>query len=96
MDYRVTFSKRALRELTSIVKFIAKDNPDAARELGEKLLDQAISLSHFPSRHTRHDNRNRVRKMPATPYLIYYSINENTHVVTILHFWHSARQNPIP
>ena len=96
MDFKVTFAKRALRELAAITTFIAKDNPDAARELSEKLLDQAASLSRFPFRHAKDNHRARVRKMPVPPYLVYYSIDENKRTVTILHFWHGAQQHPIP
>ena len=95
MDFKVTFSKRSLRELAAIIEFIAKDDPDAAREFGEKLLDKAASLSRFPLRHTKDTHRERVRKMPAPPYLIYYAIDESKRRVTILHFWHSARQHPL-
>jgi addiction module RelE/StbE family toxin len=95
MDFKVTFSKRALRELADITTFIAKDNPDAAWELSDKLLDQAASLSRFPLRHAKDHHRSGVRKMPMPPYLVYYSINESKRIVTILHFWHSARQHPM-
>ena len=96
MDFKVTFSKKALNELADITTFIARDNPDAAGELSEKLLEQAASLKRFPFRHAKDHHRARVRKMPAPPYLVYYAIDENKRTVTILHFWHSARQHPIP
>lgn len=96
MDFKVTFSQRALRELAAIIKFIAQDNPDAAHELGDKLLDQAAGLRRFPLRHAKDHHRANVRKIPMPPYLIYYSINEEKRTVTILHFWHGARQHPIP
>jgi len=95
MDYHVTFSQRALRELAAILKFIAEDNPDAAQELGDSLLEHAASLNRFPLRHPKDSHRSGVRKMPAPPYLVYYSVNESKRVVTILHFWHGARQHPL-
>jgi plasmid stabilization system protein ParE len=96
MDYKVTFSTKALNELAEITKFIAQDNPESASELADKLVSLANGLSRFPSRHAKDSYRRGIRKMPAAPYLIYYAINENKRVVTILHFWHGARQHPIP
>ena len=95
MDFKVTFSKRALRELADITTFIAQNNPDAARELSDQLLEHAASLSRFPFRHAKDHHRAGVRKMPVPPYLVYYAINESKRIVTILHFWHGARQHPM-
>lgn len=95
MDFKVTFSKRALRELAEITKFIAQDNPDAAQHLSDKLLEDAASLSHFPLRYAKDAHRAGVRKMPTPTYLVYYEVNEGKRTVTILHFWHSARQHPM-
>jgi toxin ParE1/3/4 len=94
MDFRVILSKKALRELGEITRFIAKENPDAARELRDKLLAQALELKHFPFRHARGSHRAGVRKVPVGSYLVYYSVNEAARTVTILRFWHSSRQPP--
>jgi plasmid stabilization system protein ParE len=94
MDFKVTFSKSALRDLEEIVRFIARDDPIRARNLGDKLLDKALSLRLFPHRHALFPHRDNIRKVPMPPYLIYYRINEAKGRVTILHFWHGARQNP--
>jgi plasmid stabilization system protein ParE len=32
--------------------------------------------------------------MPASPYLIFYEVDAEARAVTILHFWHGARQPP--
>jgi plasmid stabilization system protein ParE len=41
-----------------------------------------------------HDRRRGIRKMPVSPFLIYYQCDEQTSVVNILHFWHGARRRP--
>lgn len=95
MDFQVTFSKNALNELEEILKFIGKDDPEAARDFCTKLLAKSLRLNRFPFRHTICPQRANVRKIPVPPYLIYYRINELKHRITILHFWHSARQYPM-
>jgi len=95
MDFKVTFARSALRDLEEIVGFIAHDDPQTAQEVGDRLLNKALSLHLFPERHARCPNRDDVRKMPVAPFVIYYRISKRKERVTILHFWHSARQNPM-
>ena len=42
--YTVIFSKSADKDIISIVKHVAAENPDAAEKLGSSLLDLALSL----------------------------------------------------
>jgi hypothetical protein len=46
MDYKVLITGSALRDLSEIVKFVALDDPQAARKLGENLINRALSLEH--------------------------------------------------
>jgi plasmid stabilization system protein ParE len=85
MDFQVTFSRNELRDLEEIVGFIARDN----------LIDKALGLNRFPSRHACCPNRNNVGKVPVGPFVIYYRVNIGRGRITILHFWHSARQDPM-
>ena len=39
MDFRVEITDPAIADLAEIVSYIARDNPDAARALGNNLLD---------------------------------------------------------
>ena len=94
MDFKVTFSKSALRELEEIVNFIGTDDPDEAKSFRDKLLKKAISLHRFPFRHARFHGRANVRKLPFSSYIIFYRINEIKRRVVVLHFWHGARQPP--
>jgi plasmid stabilization system protein ParE len=45
MDFRVEITDPAIANLAKIVSYIAKDNADAARALGNNLLDAALSLA---------------------------------------------------
>ena len=50
MEYKVTVSPKALRDLEEIQKFIATDNPIAAEKFVQKLLVEAHSLRQLPVR----------------------------------------------
>ena len=94
MDFKVLIADSAIADLKEIVEFVAEDNPEAAIRLGEKLLGHALSLATLPERFPLHDRRRRIRKMPVSPFVIYYKCEEETSVVNILHFWHGARRRP--
>jgi plasmid stabilization system protein ParE len=94
MDFKVLIADSAIADLKEIVEFIAEDNPEAAIRLGEKLLGHALSLGSLPERFPFHDRRRGIRKMPVSPFLIYYKFDEESSVVNILHFWHVARRRP--
>jgi toxin ParE1/3/4 len=91
MDFTVTIAKSALKDLEEIVKFIAHENPERAQEVGDKLIEKALGLNRFPDRHVLCPNRDNVRKFPVSPFII----NKGKGRVTVLRFWHSARQNPM-
>ena len=94
MDFKVLIADSAIADLKEIVEFVAADNPEAAIRLGKKLLAHALTLSTFPERFPFHHKRRGIRKMPVSPFLIYYQCDEKTSVVNILHFWHGARRRP--
>ncbi len=94
MDFKVLITDTALNDLREIVEFIARDNPQAAARLGEKLIARALTLSTLPERHAFHDISRGIRKMPLSPYLVFYTCEKSAHVVNILHFWHGARNWP--
>lgn len=94
MDFRVIFTKKALRDLEAIARFVAKDNSDAAINLRDKLLERALELSRFPRRYPKGRLRAGVREMPVGSYIVHYSVDDARHTVNIIHFWHSSRQPP--
>lgn len=48
MDFKVLIADSAIADLKEIVAFVAEDNPEAAIQLGEKLLAHALSLATLP------------------------------------------------
>ena len=94
MDFKILITDSALEDLKGIVRFVAQDDPVAAVRVGEKLVDQAMTLATMPTRCPYHDKTRGIRKMTLAPYLLYYTCDESLGVVHILHFWHGARLSP--
>jgi toxin ParE1/3/4 len=91
VDYEVTITPLALRDLEKIRRYIAEDNPLAADSFCQKLLDEAEALKTFPARGGVVPERKGLRMNVLTPYLILYQINEAKKRVQVVRFWHGAR-----
>ncbi|YAF99434.1 MAG: type II toxin-antitoxin system RelE/ParE family toxin (plasmid) [Nodularia sp. CChRGM 3473] len=95
MDYQVILSPKAVGDLESIIKYIALTNPEAARTLGEKLLQKAAELSQFPFKGQKvpeFDDSN-IRQIILKPYRIVYRVEEDKKQISIARFWHSAQES---
>jgi len=90
---RIVFSRYADRDLSRIVRFIARENPSAAERLGLRLVDRAISLADpaFVMMGSTLKKRPEIRRLVEGRYLILYRVFPDR--VRILRFWHTA-QNP--
>ncbi|MEI8341183.1 MAG: type II toxin-antitoxin system RelE/ParE family toxin [Verrucomicrobiota bacterium] len=94
MDFKVLIADSAIGDLRAIVEFVAEDDPIAAARLADKLINHALNLAVFPTRHPIFDRERKIHKMAVPPYLIFYTCEEQVHVVNIIHIWHGARRSP--
>ena len=94
MGFNVILSPQAIERLEEIVRCIARDNPGAAERFGMRLIDQVQLLGEFPGLGAPYRKRPGVRRLLCEPYFIYYRIKEPEHLVEVLDYWHSARQEP--
>jgi plasmid stabilization system protein ParE len=96
MDYQVIWDGEAIEELGQAVRYIAANNPAAARKIGEIILQKAGTLGTFPRLGKIYSklNRDDVREIPVPPYRVFYHIKDAEHSVRILKVWHGARQEP--
>ena len=94
MDYRITFTDRAVADLEAIVRHVSQDSPKAARKLVSSLLEHVDLLASFPNLGVALGYPSKVRKLLHSPYRIYYRVDEGRQAIEILHFWHGARQDP--
>ena len=93
MDYRVILSPQAIRDLETIVRYVAITNPELAKKLGQQLLDKTKELGVFPfrGRVVPEFNDVNVRQLILRPYRIIYRVEEPIHQVSVARFWHTAR-----
>ena len=89
--WRVAYSRRAIRDLTAIYRYISLDNPIAAVRMLTALYAACDGLSHFPER-GRRGSRGRTRELTTVaPYIIEYRFLAGREV-EILAVWHGAQR----
>ncbi len=89
----VVWRARALADIGRIVRYIATDNPIAAKRVGRELLLAGDSLVTFPRR-GRNGRQPGTRELVALPpYIIVYRIAADD-TVTIVRIWHTAQDRP--
>jgi addiction module RelE/StbE family toxin len=95
MDYTIILSPKAVRDLEAIVRYIALNNPEAARKVGQNLLDKTKELSQFPFKGQKvpEFNSPEIRQVILKPYRIVYRVQEDKKRVSIARFWHSSQAN---
>jgi plasmid stabilization system protein ParE len=96
MDFKVFLSDDALSDLELIVAYISPHNAAAAGQLGNQLLDKALSLGTFPERGRMvpEFRRPELREIVFRSYRIIYRINHEDQSLEIVRFWHGARGFP--
>ena len=85
-----------MNDLERIVVYIAPLNPIAAEQLGNQLLDVALSLHTFPERGRMVPEFRQpgVREIIFRSYRIIYRMNNTDQSLEIVRFWHGARGFP--
>lgn len=48
MDFKVLVSDQALKDLSDIIDYISRDNPEASSSVGQSLIDHLRILESFP------------------------------------------------
>ena len=91
MGWKIIFSPAAIADLESALRFIAKDNPEAAVRLGNAFIDHVSILENFPLIGSPYPKCPGVRKLVSRPYIIYYRVRPEENCVDILRYWHGAR-----
>ena len=92
MDFKVFLSGEALSDLERIVAYIAPHNAVAAEQMGNRLLDTALSLNRFPERGrvVPEFQQRDLREIIFRSYRIIYRVKMADSSVEIVRFWHGA------
>ena len=95
MDYSIILSPKAVGNLETIVRYIALNNPEAARKVGHNLLDKTKELGQFPFRGQKVPEFNNpdIRQVILKPYRIVYRVEADKGRISIARFWHSSQAN---
>ncbi len=94
MGCKVIFSPQAIADLEVAVRFIARENPEAAARVGNALIDRVAILENFPLLGSLYPKRPGVRKLVSRPYVIFYRFREQENFVDILRYWHGSQRDP--
>lgn len=94
MGYKIIFAPQSLADLEQIVRRIAKNDPTAAKRIGNALIDRVMILENFPLLGSIYSKRPGLRKLVSRPYIIFYRAKPADGHVEILRYWHGARGEP--
>ena len=96
MAFKVLVTELANEDLGGLVRFIARDNPQAAESFGLAILEKLKLLQDHPQlgRVVPERADSNIREIIHSPYRIVYRILEAQQVVEVLRFWHGARGEP--
>lgn len=87
---RLAYTRRALRHIQSIHDFIARDDPQAAQRVVERIFYSISRLTILPhSGRPSRDGRTRILSVPGLPYVVIHRIVMES--VAILAVFHTAR-----
>jgi len=85
---QIRWTTEAADELETAVKHILQDNPAAARNVAQAVIDRIEQLAAFPGL-GRPGEVKGTRELVSPPYVVVYRSTEE--IVEILHIWHGAQ-----
>lgn len=96
MAFKIIWSQTAVEDLKGIVQYIALDDPDAAANLAERIIQRIESASELPfsNRAVPEKAEESIREAILKPYRLIYQVDSDRSVIHILRIWHAARGIP--
>jgi toxin ParE1/3/4 len=99
IEYQFEISPRASREIGEILEYVSQDSPERAEALVRRIVRKIDTLDVLPGRYERQGwSRSTglpVHSMFVDPYHVYYRIDEDNRMVTVMTIWHGRRQQPV-
>ena len=95
--YSYNFTKKAERDFDEILRYISFDlaNPIAAQNLGRKIFEKIDIVRSFPESCAIVENEflsdKTVRKLLVDNYIIYYKVNYDKKIITIIRIVYGKR-----
>ena len=96
MAFKIVWSQTAVEDLKGIVQYIALDDPNAAANLAERIIQriEAVSKMSFSNRAVPEKAEESIREAILKPYRLIYQADANRGVIHVLRIWHAARGIP--
>ena len=94
VKYALDWTEPALCDLERIDRFLRRRNSEAARKLGEGLLERVEILRTHPEIGRVYDPDLPHRVLVHRSYKIFYRVLPEKRMVEIAHVRHGARDNP--
>ena len=96
MDVKLVWTALAREDLRDIVRYIAQDDAEAARRVGERILQSVEILGSMPElgRPVPERRDPRIREIIRGNYRIVYRLCERPRRIEIWRIWHGARGTP--
>jgi plasmid stabilization system protein ParE len=96
MGWKVIIAPSAQADLAEIVRYVARQNPDAAARLGYQLIMRAENVAAFPDigRVVPEFRQPNLREVICRSYRVIYRLRRAEERIDIVRFWHGARGFP--
>lgn len=92
---QVRWLRKALENLNNEAEYIAKDDPVAAQEVVQRIVDAVNLLPDNPSMgHAGRVNGTRELVVPNTRYIVPYRVKPRLEQIEILRVFHTSRKPP--
>jgi plasmid stabilization system protein ParE len=89
---RVVIEESAIADIDGLAAWIAKDSPQRARSMVERILETIARLNLFPEMgHKGVDDGTYERVVSGTPYIVAYEIQRKPSAVLVIAVVHGAR-----
>ena len=85
---QIRWTTEAADQLETAVKHIQQDNPSAARNVAQAIIDRIEQLAALPGLGRLGEVKG-TRELVSPPYVVVYRSTEE--IVEILHIWHGAQ-----
>jgi plasmid stabilization system protein ParE len=96
MAFQIIWSHTSLEDLKGIVQYIALDDPIAAANLADRIIQRIESASKLPfsNRAVPEKAEEFIRESILKPYRLIYQVDVDRRAIHILRIWHAARGIP--
>lgn len=90
---QIKWLKKALQNLDDEARYIAKDDPAAAKIVVQRIVDAINLLPHNPALgHPGRLHGTRKLVVPNTRYIVPYRVRPRINGIEILRFFHTSRR----